>query len=84
MGNEHIQPATEEEEKAIHDEYNRAKTAGSRGKRLHPLENGEPLCNHLENHNPSRWSNSKPMSVFPLGYKELCRYCVKVWREEDV
>lgn len=89
-----IQAVTETEEQQIRDEYAEFVIGtGQKCKRLHlPDTTSEPhpLCNgtHLRNTEspPNQFRgngwDTKPVSVYPSGYRELCMLCVRKWRQE--
>jgi hypothetical protein len=79
------------EEREIRDSIDQwcqpASAASSCGK-LHINSDGEPLCIEHKKHNgKGPMSNdeteyvAKDTSVFPVGYRDVCLYCARVWRE---
>lgn len=73
-------PATEREDTAIRDEIDQFLIADgdqSRKKsRLHIGAGEVPLCG-----NTSTGYNRKDTAVYPPGYREYCKDCLRRWRE---
>jgi hypothetical protein len=70
------------------DKFVQPTSAASSKGRLHISRDGDPLCVDLKEHN-GRGPLSKDATeyvekdpaVFPVGYRDLCKYCVMLWRE---
>lgn len=85
---ERIDEATEQEEYEIREEYEEfARTSGNGYgfKRLHiqriGFEDPAPLCEkEREQSFEDAELTTKPVSVYPVGHKKICRYCVALWR----
>jgi hypothetical protein len=83
------EPLTEAEEKRCRGEIDGwliACSANSDNKLHIPGGNGEPVCAHRTTlHGSGRieeWKE-KDTAVYPLGWKDVCRYCSAIWREYD-
>lgn len=82
-----IDPATQDEIERIWDEYETFIRTCSRGNvtRVHlphpDTDDATPWCN---GHGgiPTEWTEID-VDVYPVGYKELCRYCLRQFRAEE-
>lgn len=78
-------PATESEDAAIREQYDTVLIAtGGAGvsKHLHlpvSFEDDIPRCRKAGGV-PTRW-HSKPIGVYPPGFKPYCTECLAVWRD---
>lgn len=91
-----IKPATEDEETQIRSEIPHVITgSGQKCKRLHipDVDSAEPkpACNdtHLKSSRATKnWTDAewmqKSKAVYPVGYCEICKNCVKLWRHDDL
>ena len=79
-----IPPATQDEQEAIWEQFDRfITTRGSHkpGCGLHLPDGDEPQCDtHVASSN--RWT-TKPSAVYPVGYRDVCRRCLADWRERE-
>lgn len=83
-----IEPASEAEIKQIWEDFDRitqSSLGGGSNRNLHPVEEGEetPICSEFINdRDPGDWQGAKDIGVFPVGYRDICKFCLAKWRRD--
>lgn len=80
---EPIRPATEPEERAMRERFGTILTVTNQSQLpMHFADgDGRPICEARYDEPRDIEYRDHDVACYPVGYKEVCRYCVKWWRE---